>query len=622
MIRQLHQSVGLQRGMLVAGLVLSCVFLLTAIFAPLLAPYGFNQLRDAVRPVRRPAAAVVGAPLRHDRRRLRRPVPGDLGLPDRARTSSSSPSSCRSSSACCSVWCRGYFGGWLDRVLVVICDAIYAFPSLLLAIVIAIVISGGQSSLWGGIFAAAISITVIYVPQYFRVVRAEVVRIKAEAFVESAKVIGAGHWRIMTRHVFRNSTRTLPLIVTLNASEAISTLVPTVFLSINDPPLYKSLPSLTSIFPLHLSLLLPHLHLPSPSPPPPPPPPSPPSSPPPPPLSSPLPPPSPSPPLPLSPLPSPLPPSPPPPSPLSLPPPPPPLLLLPPSSLLPSSLSPLPPPPPPPLPLLPSLPSPPPPPSPLPRSRCRRRRSSRFSASLGGLHAGEHGRLGGERGTATTGSSSGGGTASPRRRVRSRGSARSLRLSPTRVRPRMTSTIAVPGKIDVHQIPLVTSARDLFRSKPHSAAAVGSMPKPRKPRAASVEIASEALRVRISGRVRVALRSTCRAMIRQWPAPMTIADSTKGLGLDPDGLGPDHPEVLRDEDDGDRDGRGQDAAPQARLAAADDDRHDDGQQQRGEGVDGVGDQHQDAVQPAAEVARQQAEEHPGEDRERAATTTT
>ena len=39
----------------------------------------------------------------------------------------------------------GYVGGWLDRVLVVAADAIYAFPSLLLAIVVSIVISGGQS---------------------------------------------------------------------------------------------------------------------------------------------------------------------------------------------------------------------------------------------------------------------------------------------------------------------------------------------------------------------------------------------------------------------------------------------------------------------------------------------
>ncbi|HZJ40175.1 MAG TPA: ABC transporter permease, partial [Demequina sp.] len=41
-----RQSVGLQRGMLVGGLVLTSVFLLTALFAPLLSPYGFSQLRD------------------------------------------------------------------------------------------------------------------------------------------------------------------------------------------------------------------------------------------------------------------------------------------------------------------------------------------------------------------------------------------------------------------------------------------------------------------------------------------------------------------------------------------------------------------------------------------------
>jgi peptide/nickel transport system permease protein len=56
------------------------------------------------------------------------------------------------------------------------------------------------------------------------------VRIKAEAFVESAKVIGASHRRIMFRHVLRNATRTLPLIVTLNASEAVSTLAALGFL--------------------------------------------------------------------------------------------------------------------------------------------------------------------------------------------------------------------------------------------------------------------------------------------------------------------------------------------------------------------------------------------------------
>jgi peptide/nickel transport system permease protein len=149
----------------------------------------------------------------------------------------------------------GYLGGWLDRVLVVIADAVYAFPTLLLAIVAAIAISGGQSSLWGGVMAAAISITVVYIPQYFRVIRAETVRIKSEAYVESAKVLGTSTPRIMFKHVLRNATRTLPLIFTLNSSEAILTLAALGFLGFGIEPtsaaewgydLNKSLSDVTS----------------------------------------------------------------------------------------------------------------------------------------------------------------------------------------------------------------------------------------------------------------------------------------------------------------------------------------------------------------------------------------
>ena len=58
----------------------------------------------------------------------------------------------------------------------------------------------------------------VFIPQYFRVIRAETVRIKAEPFVESAKVLGASSTRIVFKHVFRNATRTLPLIITLNSA--------------------------------------------------------------------------------------------------------------------------------------------------------------------------------------------------------------------------------------------------------------------------------------------------------------------------------------------------------------------------------------------------------------------
>lgn len=234
-VRQLKQSVGLQRGMLVAGLVLTGVFLLTALLADLLAPYEYNQLRDADGP--------FGAQQAPSAEHWLGTTVGGYDVLSRTIYGTRTALGVIVVGIVLSIFVgvllglvSGYFGGWLDRVLVVVSDAIYAFPPLLLAIVTAIVISGGQSSLWGGIMAAAIAITVIYIPQYFRVVRAEAVRIKAEAYVESARVIGASNWRIMTRHVLRNSTRTLPLILTLNASEAILTLAGLGFLGFGIEP--------------------------------------------------------------------------------------------------------------------------------------------------------------------------------------------------------------------------------------------------------------------------------------------------------------------------------------------------------------------------------------------------
>src|SRR6478735_883306 len=198
-VSHFNKSVGLQRFMLVVGLVLTGIFLLTALG-------GYDVLSRVIWGTQTALLVIIVAVV------LSIFAGVILGL------------------------VSGYIGGWLDRILVVVADAIYAFPSLLVAIVMAIVISGGQSSLFGGIMAAAISITVVFIPQYFRVIRAETIRLKAEPFVESAKVVGASSIRIMGRHIYRNATRTLPLIFTLNASEAILTLAGLGFLGFGIEP--------------------------------------------------------------------------------------------------------------------------------------------------------------------------------------------------------------------------------------------------------------------------------------------------------------------------------------------------------------------------------------------------
>lgn len=228
-LSHLRKSVGLQRGMLVTGLIITAIFLLTAALAPLIAPYGFAQHFDTQQP---PSSAHLWGT-----------TAGGYDVLSRVVWGTQTAVLVIVIAVVLSIFLgvalgllSGYLGGWLDRVLVVIADAIYAFPTLLLAIVMSIAISHGRSDLWSGIFSAAISITVVFIPQYFRVIRAETIRLKAEPFVESAMVVGASSVRIMARHIYKNATRTLPLIFTLNASEAILTLAGLGFLGFGIEP--------------------------------------------------------------------------------------------------------------------------------------------------------------------------------------------------------------------------------------------------------------------------------------------------------------------------------------------------------------------------------------------------
>ena len=229
-ISQLNKSVGLQRGMLVAGIVLTAIFLLTAALAPLIAPYGASQRFNATQA---PPSST----------HLWGTTAGGYDVLSRTVWGAQTAFLVIVVAVVLSIFIgvilgllSGYIGGWLDRILVVVADAIYAFPTLLLAMVMSIAISQGRSDMWSGILSAAISITVVFIPQYYRVIRAETIRLKAEPFVESAIVVGASSVRILARHIYKNATRTLPLIFTLNASEAILTLAGLGFLGFGIEP--------------------------------------------------------------------------------------------------------------------------------------------------------------------------------------------------------------------------------------------------------------------------------------------------------------------------------------------------------------------------------------------------
>ena len=174
--------------MLVTGTVVSVLLILLAIFAPLIAPYSFDTYQDAAG--RFPHAG------RADRTATTGARPSRASTSCRARSSARAR---RSRSSFLAVifsvaigvplgLISGYVGGWLDRILVLIMDALFAFPYLLLAIVAAFLLTDTIDS---GIVVTAIAITVVYVPQYFRVVRASTLSAREATYIEAARAMGA-----------------------------------------------------------------------------------------------------------------------------------------------------------------------------------------------------------------------------------------------------------------------------------------------------------------------------------------------------------------------------------------------------------------------------------------------
>ena len=234
-LKSLKQSGGVQRWMLIAGAVIVLLFVLMAVFAPWIAPYGFNDDRwnGVVFSSREaPSAAhwfgttaggedvfsrvVYGARTALEVVVLAVVLAIVIGVPLGLYS--------------------GYRGGWVDRVLVLVTDALFSFPSLLLAIVVSIAVAGGGSSEGSGILAAAISITVIYVPQYFRVVRNATISAREEPYVEAARALGAPPGVVMRRYLFSNVNLSVPIIATVNAADAILTLAGLGFLGFGIEP--------------------------------------------------------------------------------------------------------------------------------------------------------------------------------------------------------------------------------------------------------------------------------------------------------------------------------------------------------------------------------------------------
>ncbi|HEY7797025.1 MAG TPA: ABC transporter permease, partial [Microbacteriaceae bacterium] len=109
----------------------------------------------------------------------------------------------------------GYFGGWLDNVLMRVVDVLFAFPVLLLALAIVAILGPG-------IGTATFAIGVVYVPIFARVARSSAVSVVQEPYVKAAKTVGASPIRTILTHLLPNIAA--PLIVQTSVSLAFAIL--------------------------------------------------------------------------------------------------------------------------------------------------------------------------------------------------------------------------------------------------------------------------------------------------------------------------------------------------------------------------------------------------------------
>jgi peptide/nickel transport system permease protein len=208
------------------GIVISVVFLLMAIASPLLQAVGLLNPNEFLRyPIHEPPSAQhwFGTDLQgHDV--FSRTIAG-AGVAWQVTSTSTIISLAIGVPL---GMLSGYKGGWLDRGLVFLMDALYTLPSLLLSLTIAFVVGAG-------VWNAAIALSVAYIPQYFRVIRNQTVSTKTEVYIEAAQAIGADTKTILIKYLAPNVIQSLPAIFTLNAADAILTIAGLGFLGLGIP---------------------------------------------------------------------------------------------------------------------------------------------------------------------------------------------------------------------------------------------------------------------------------------------------------------------------------------------------------------------------------------------------
>jgi peptide/nickel transport system permease protein len=206
---QRFRAVFFGRRVVVFGCVIVVLFIIVAVFAPLISPY--NPYKQNLRnTLQQPNAQHWFGTDPYGRDTLTRVIYG-------TRTSLMVGIVAVGIAALIGVvlgLVSGYFGGWLDITLMRVIDGMMSVPSLVLALVFAAVLGSGLKNVM-------IAIGIAMVPLYCRLMRGQVLSVRQTDYVLAAHSLGASDRRIMLRHILPNCLPPLIVLITLNLGTAI-----------------------------------------------------------------------------------------------------------------------------------------------------------------------------------------------------------------------------------------------------------------------------------------------------------------------------------------------------------------------------------------------------------------
>ena len=123
----------------------------------------------------------------------------------------------------------GYYEGWCDRVIMRICDVLFAFPGILLAIAVVAVLGSGIANV-------IIAVAIFSIPAFARLVRGNTLVLKRQTFIESARSIGASDATIIFSHILPGTVSSIVVFFTMRIGTSIISAASLSFLGLGAQP--------------------------------------------------------------------------------------------------------------------------------------------------------------------------------------------------------------------------------------------------------------------------------------------------------------------------------------------------------------------------------------------------